>query len=309
MQRPNVLFRRKSEQPQPAGTAALLAGAAKRCSGEFDFVRNNRRNAGPDFTHYGFVNCNPMFRESSVSQPVTPSEPPSAVANGFSSMIYQPVPEQQEYAPVRVQVRSDSSPPQIRSENRSDVGGTSTFGSSKSSRSSSSHTGGSCTPSSRRRSSASNHQHQISPLAAVTSNNDNASDYVGLVSYEEHANSPMVKAKTSKQQYEVLNIDIVPSSTTEAASAITPTTGGVKLRQPRQTGLGRRAVTQIHIQQKKKDSYNSAVCKSIMGKIGSCIATIISHKMFAKNETDILETLVSSIITHLQRMLMLLRQN
>ena len=262
MQRPNVLFRRKSEQPQPAGTAALLAGAAKRCSGEFDFVRNNRRNAGPDFTHYGFVNCNPMFRESSVSQPVTPSEPPSAVANGFSSMIYQPVPEQQEYAPVRVQVRSDSSPPQIRSENRSDVGGTSTFGSSKSSRSSSSHTGGSCTPSSRRRSSTSNHQHQISPLAAVTSNNDNASDYVGLVSYEEHANSPMVKAKTSKQQYEVLNIDIVPSSTTEAASAITPTTGGVKLRQPRQTGLGRRAVTQIHIQQKKKDSYNSAVCKS-----------------------------------------------
>ena len=253
MQRPNVLFRRKSEQPAPAGAAALLAGAAKRCSGEFDFVRNNRRNAGPDFTHYGFVNCNPMFRESSVSQPVTPSEPPSVVANGFSSMIYQPVPEQQEFAPIRVQVRSDSSPPLTRAENN---GGTSTAGSSKSSRSSSSHTGGSFTPSSRRRSS----QHQISPLAAVTSSIDNASDYVGTVTYEQHSNSPMVTTKAPKQQYEVLKIDVAPNSTTE--SAITPTTGGVKLRQPRQTGLGRRAVTQIHIQQKKKDSYNSAVCKS-----------------------------------------------
>jgi hypothetical protein len=259
MQRPNVLFRRKSEQPAPAGTAALLAGAAKRCSGEFDFVRNNRRNAGPDFTHYGFVNCNPMFRESSVSQPVTPSEPPSSVANGFSSMIYQPLPEQQEFAPIRVQVRSDSSPPQIRSENN---GGTSTFGSSKSSRSSSSHTGGSCTPSSRRRSSASNNQHQISPLAAVTSSIDNASDYVGTVTYEEHAKSPMAKTKTSQQKYEILNIDIASNSTSDTGLISTPTAVPVKLRQPRQTGLGRRAVTQIHIQQKKKDSYNSAVCKS-----------------------------------------------
>ena len=259
MQRPNVLFRRKSEQPAPAGTTALLSGAAKRCSGEFDFVRNNRRNAGPDFTHYGFVNCNPMFRESSVSQPVTPSEPPSAVANGFSSMIYQPLPEQQEFAPIRVQVRSDSSPPQIRSENN---GGTSTFGSSKSSRSSSSHTGGSCTPSSRRRSSASNNQNQISPLAAVTSSIDNSSDYVGTVTYEEHSNSPMAKTKSSQQKYEILNIDIAPNLTSNTGMVSTPTVEPVKLRQPRQTGLGRRAVTQIHIQQKKKDSYNSAVCKS-----------------------------------------------
>ena len=242
MQRPNVLFRRKSEQPAPAGTAALLAGAAKRCSGEFDFARNNRRMGGSEFTHYGFINSNPMFRESSVSQPVTPSEPPSVSANGFSSMIYQPLPEQQEFAPIRVQVRSDSSPPQIRTENN---GGTSTFGSSKSSRSSSSHNGGVGTPTSRRRGSGLGHQHQISPLAAVPD-----------ASIEED------NTKSPQQKYEVLNIDILPSPKPSTESVTSSAVAPVKMRQPRQTGLGRRAVTQIHIQQKKKDSYNSAVCKS-----------------------------------------------
>ena len=38
-QRPNMLFRRKSEQP---ASIALMSGAAKRCSGEFDFMKNNR---------------------------------------------------------------------------------------------------------------------------------------------------------------------------------------------------------------------------------------------------------------------------
>jgi hypothetical protein len=264
MQRPNVLFRRKSEQQAPAGTAALLAGAAKRCSGEFDFARNNRRNGGPDFTHYGFINSNPLFRETSVSQPVTPSEPPSVSTNGFSSMIYQPVPELQEYPPVRVQVRSDSSPPLIRSENN---GGTSTFGSSKSSRSSSSHTVGTGTPSSRRRSSASSHQHQISPLAAPVSSSENNSEYVAEVNYEEHTNSEKASTKSSQiqqkqQNYEVVNIDINPSSTKDSKSIVSSAVTPVKFRHPRQTGLGRRAITQIHIQQKKKDSYNSAVCKS-----------------------------------------------
>ena len=205
-----------------------------------------------------------MFRETSVSQPVTPSEPPTASANGFSSMIYQPVPEQQEFAPVRVQVRSDSSPPQIRSENN---GGTSTFGSTKSSRSSSSHTGGTGTPSSRRRSSASSQHHQISPLAATSSSNENTSEYMAKVNYEEHANSQKASTKGNQskhqpQQYEVLNIDIIPNSTNEKEFIASSVAAPVKLRQPRQTGLGRRAITQIHIQQKKKDSYNSAVCKS-----------------------------------------------
>lgn len=265
MQRPNVLFRRKSEQPSPAGTAALLAGAAKRCSGEFDFVRNNRRNAGPDFTHYGFINSNPIFRETSVSQPVTPSEPPISSANGFSSMIYQSVPEQQEFAPIRVQVRSDSSPPQIRSEN---TNGTSTFGSTKSSRSSSSHAGGNGTPSSRRRSSASSHhQQQISPLAETALNGENHSEYVGKTKYDEQPNSQPANSKSSQiqqqQSYGVLNIDIVPNYPLNNQDCVNSSSvEPVKLRQPRQTGLGRRAVTQIHIQQKKKDSYNSAVWKS-----------------------------------------------
>ena len=262
MQRPNVLFRRKSEQPAPAGAAALLAGAAKRCSGEFEFARNNRRNAGPDFTHYGFINGSPMLRESSVSQPVTPSEPPMSSANGFSSMIYQPVPELQEYAPVRVQVRSDSSPPQIRAAENN--GCTSTFGSSKSSRSSSSHVGGAGTPNSRRRSSASSHLHQISPLATTDSINENATEYVANVNYDEHAISEKAITKGSQvqQQYEVFNIDIIPNSTNTSEIVASSSAAPVKMRQPRQTGLGRRAVTQIHIQQKKKDSYNSAVWKS-----------------------------------------------
>ena len=259
MQRPNVLFRRKSEQPAPAGTAALLAGAAKRCSGEFDFARNNRRNAGPDFTHYGFINSN--FRETSISQPVTPSEPPMASSNGFSSMIYQSVPEQQEFAPIRVQVRSDSSPPQMRSEN---TNGTSTFGSSKSSRSSSSHTG---TPSSRRRTSASSHhQQQISSVGGTALSGENHSEYIGNTKYDEQTNSHTANSKSSQpqqqQQYGVLNIDIVPNSSNNQDCTNSSSVAPVKLRQPRQTGLGRRAVTQIHIQQKKKDSYNSAVWKS-----------------------------------------------
>ena len=42
--RPNVIYRRKNDQNTPNGGVALHGGAAKRCSGEFDFSRNNRRS-------------------------------------------------------------------------------------------------------------------------------------------------------------------------------------------------------------------------------------------------------------------------
>ena len=41
--RPNVIYRRKNDQNSNGGVA-LHGGAAKRCSGEFDFSRNNRRS-------------------------------------------------------------------------------------------------------------------------------------------------------------------------------------------------------------------------------------------------------------------------
>ena len=43
-QRPNVIYRRKNDQNSNGGVA-LHGGVAKRCSGEFDFARNNRRSA------------------------------------------------------------------------------------------------------------------------------------------------------------------------------------------------------------------------------------------------------------------------
>ena len=157
-QRPNMLFRRKSEQPN---SIALMSGAAKRCSGEFDFMKNGNRKSG-DIS---------KLIDGSISQPGTPSGGPGdlhSLQQQFSSMIYQ-----EEGAPVRVQVRSTDSP------SRQD-------------------------------------------------NNTGSS-----------ASTPSRRGSDQKS----------------------PESPAVVLRQPRQTGLGRRAVTQIQIQQ-KKNSYVSAVCKS-----------------------------------------------
>ena len=48
--RQNVIYRRKNEQSSNGGVA-LHGGVAKRCSGEFDFARNNRRST----SDYGLV--------------------------------------------------------------------------------------------------------------------------------------------------------------------------------------------------------------------------------------------------------------
>lgn len=118
--RPNHLFRRKSEQPQSIGP---LTGAAKRCSGEFDFVKSAHNRRSGDFSS--------MFMDGSVSQPGTPSGGPgnlNSLHQQFSSMIYTPPAVREEPGPVCVQVRAseqasrDGSAPSTPSRRRGSEG-------------------------------------------------------------------------------------------------------------------------------------------------------------------------------------------
>ena len=105
--RPNHMFRRKSEQPQSMVMPTHpLSGVAKRCSGEFEFVKNNRRSG--DFSSLFSPNAAPgRLADGSMSQPGTPSGGPTTLTSlhqQFSSMIYTP-PTATEPGPVTVQVR------------------------------------------------------------------------------------------------------------------------------------------------------------------------------------------------------------
>ena len=101
----------------------------------------------------------------------------------------------------------------------------------------------------------------ISPTAATAS--PPTTDLQSLQIYHSDGAPVRVQVRNSPSRTASPAATAVPASpagpTADAAAAAASPNGGVVMR--RQTGLGRRAVTQIQIQQ-KKNSYVSAVCKS-----------------------------------------------
>jgi hypothetical protein len=162
--RPNVMYRRRSDQIPKVGVA-LHGGAAKRCSGEFDFARNNRRS-GSDYS---------LFLDSEEK------------GAGQQQLGGGPPPPQI----VRVQVNYNNNKMRPKS-------------------------------------------------MAIT------------------GSSPDIVRGTPP----IRNLNL---------GSITPISEQAPPPRARPTGLGRRAATQINIQQKKKNSYNSAMCKSQenLVKVGS----------------------------------------